>query len=280
MNATEHSVADLILSGEQKRSAKTRKQIIVNQLVDCLFALIVLISITVFCEVFHKCCSDINLQYTVAGSAKSALYFEFEQSALFSEFDSSKEFIQRPSLPLISLASPEEDLRRSEGYLDWDKSALPLINLASSEEDLRRSEGYLDWDKSALPLINLASSEEDLRRSEGYLGWDKANSTHDSKTLEILDCQKFAYIVQNSDINPTTESMNTRQQTLKNIEVVGEPSMGGVDSRANAGGGERFLSQQDLSAIASLINIGVKQQQIANKDVEDATQGRHPLNSN
>ena len=96
----------------------------------------------------------------------------------------------------------------------------------------------------------------------------------------ILDCQKFSHIVQNSDINPTAESMNTRQQTLNNIEVMGEPSMGGVDSRANAGGGGRSLTQQDLSAIASLINIGVKQQQIANKDVEDAAQGRHPLNRN
>ena len=74
--------------------------------------------------------------------------------------------------------------------------------------------------------------------------------------------------------------MNTRQQTLNNIEVMGEPSMGGVDSRANAGGGGRSLTQQDLSAIASLINIGVKQQQIANKDVKDAAQGRHPLNRN
>ena len=75
MDAIELSVADLILSGEQKRNAKTRKQTIVNQFVDCLFALIVLISIAVSCELFQKCCSDINLQYTAAGSAKSALFF-------------------------------------------------------------------------------------------------------------------------------------------------------------------------------------------------------------
>ena len=86
MNATEHSVVDLILSGEQKRSANARKKIIVKQLVDCLFALIVLISITVFCEIFQNCCSDINLQYTAAGSVNSALFFEF---------DSSKKFMQR-----------------------------------------------------------------------------------------------------------------------------------------------------------------------------------------